>query len=206
MIDSIHIKSKLCVPFPERKIFFRLGGSVNLTQIDESELLKLKSTALKAACACAPQGRWRLLEVKEFTPDTITFSDGSTLTGSRFIDMAKDATHIWFGAVTAGKNVIELRDKEKSVADQTVCDAAASEIADCAMDMLQNLAASELLRCGIHLAQRRFSPGYGNMPLDTQKLFFTTLKLEEMGLKLSDNCYITPEKSVTAVAAAHLLR
>ena len=46
----------------------------------------------------------------------------------------------------------------------------------------------------------RFSPGYGDFPLETQKEFFIALDCErKIGLHLSDSFLMTPTKSVTAV-------
>lgn len=45
----------------------------------------------------------------------------------------------------------------------------------------------------------RFSAGYGDLPLDTQKTFFTHLNLSKnIGLTLNDSMLMSPTKSVTA--------
>lgn len=45
----------------------------------------------------------------------------------------------------------------------------------------------------------RFSAGYGDLPLETQKLVFALLSPEKhIGLTLSDACLMSPTKSVTA--------
>lgn len=45
----------------------------------------------------------------------------------------------------------------------------------------------------------RFSPGYGDLPLDTQKAVFSLLDCEKkIGLYLTDSYIMTPTKSVTA--------
>lgn len=45
---------------------------------------------------------------------------------------------------------------------------------------------------------KRFSPGYGDLPLETQKLFFRLLNCSKIGLTLMDTLIMAPEKSVTA--------
>ena len=45
----------------------------------------------------------------------------------------------------------------------------------------------------------RFSPGYGDFPLDCQKDIFAALDCGSIGLTLNDNLFMTPSKSVTAV-------
>lgn len=45
----------------------------------------------------------------------------------------------------------------------------------------------------------RFSPGYGDVPLDIQKQFFALLQCEKhVGLYLNDSLLMSPSKSVTA--------
>lgn len=46
----------------------------------------------------------------------------------------------------------------------------------------------------------RFSPGYGDLPLEAQKVFFSVLECEKrIGLTLNDSLLMSPTKSVTAV-------
>lgn len=47
-------------------------------------------------------------------------------------------------------------------------------------------------------ARPRFSPGFGDVPLETQKLFFRLLDCKKIGLTLMDTLIMAPEKSVTA--------
>lgn len=50
------------------------------------------------------------------------------------------------------------------------------------------------------LLKPRFSPGYGDLPLETQKDIFNLLKCEKrLGLTLNDNLLMSPSKSVTAI-------
>lgn len=49
-----------------------------------------------------------------------------------------------------------------------------------------------------HKTRKRYSPGYGDLKLDTQKLFFNLLNCSKIGLSLMDTFIMAPEKSVTA--------
>ena len=44
----------------------------------------------------------------------------------------------------------------------------------------------------------RYSPGYGDVPLEVQKDFFRLLPCTRIGLTLMDTLIMAPEKSVTA--------
>ncbi len=45
----------------------------------------------------------------------------------------------------------------------------------------------------------RFSPGYGDLSLDVQRDIFATLCPGKIGVALSDNLFMTPSKTVTAI-------
>jgi cobalamin-dependent methionine synthase I len=48
--------------------------------------------------------------------------------------------------------------------------------------------------------KNRFSCGYGDLPLELQRDIFAALNVtKNIGVTLSDNCFMTPTKSVTAI-------
>lgn len=52
---------------------------------------------------------------------------------------------------------------------------------------------------GLH-TRTRFSPGYGDLPLEYQKQIFAALQCgKHIGLYLNDSCLMSPVKSVTAI-------
>ena len=51
--------------------------------------------------------------------------------------------------------------------------------------------------CGTRM---RYSPGYGDLPIEVQKVFLPLLDAERrLGITLSDSCLMAPSKSVTAI-------
>ena len=203
-MDKIHFCSFLNIRYPEKEIFFRLGGNVFKTSISQEESVRYGIAARSAFSLCFPQGVWRIVKISEISGNGILLEDGSLLAGSKFASLVAGRNALLFGAVTVGNRVVEARDALEKVSDRAVYDAVASESADAAMDMLFSLAASELRRAGGAVDERRYSPGYGDMSLENQKLFFQLLNMQKMGLSLTEHCYMTPEKSVTAVAGVTL--
>ena len=45
----------------------------------------------------------------------------------------------------------------------------------------------------------RFSPGYGDLPLDLQREIFSCLEPSKIGVTLTENLFMSPSKSVTAI-------
>ena len=192
--------SGLAVPFPEKEIFLRLGGNIFKNRMDEQFLCRFRKSAMRAFELCRPRGRWQIFPVSSVTGCGMILSDGTFIPGGDFAGRNGDISFLWCAAVTVGKEVTEARDSLEMVSERAVYDAVAGECADAAMDMVQSLAAGELRRRNLFLAERRFSPGYGDMPLDLQRFFFSSLHLEELNMILNDKFFMIPEKSVTAFA------
>ena len=203
-MDKIHFCSSLNIRYPEKEIFFRLGGNVFKTSLPPEEKLSYGMTARSAFSLCCPQGVWKVVKISEFTASGILLENGSLLEGKKFSSLVSGRNALLMGAVTVGAKIIEARDALERVSDRAVYDAVASEAADAAMDMLFSLAAAELLRSGAVADARRYSPGYGDMSLDNQKLFFQLLDMRKIGINLTEHCYMIPEKSVTAVSGVTL--
>lgn len=100
-------------------------------------------------------------------------------------------------AVTLGMDVERylLKLSKISVGDHFVADAIASAYAESAADR-----ASEILSVSAKL-KKRFSPGYGDLPLEIQKDILGALSAEKnIGITLTDTLLMKPQKSITAIA------
>ena len=67
------------------------------------------------------------------------------------------------------------------------------ELVDVTNSELKKIAAAQGLK-----TKPRYSPGYGDVPLQVQKDFFRLLPCTRIGLTLMDTLIMAPEKSVTA--------
>ena len=78
------------------------------------------------------------------------------------------------------------------------CDAVASERVEALSDAFEDAILCDL---GADAELRpRFSPGYGDLPLDFQKDIFRALRPEKyIGLTLNDSLMMSPSKSVSAI-------
>ena len=89
----------------------------------------------------------------------------------------------------------EVRDMMKAYTYQAVGAAMAESWCDEVNDMIIKEAKEEGL-----FARPRFSPGYGDFPLEVQKDFERILEMPKtVGVTLSDSLLMTPTKSITAV-------
>ena len=209
MNTTVRILKNIQIALPETEIFLRLGGNLYKTVLDPAAGIRLATVCRRGFSLCALQGRYGVLPIRELRDDgVVTAEEGFLQLGRVFTAQLAEAgaAMLWFGAVTAGRAVTDARDNAESTADKAILDAVASECADAAMDFMTGIAARELLVQGSVLAAKRFSPGYGDMPLDIQHFFYNTLDMADMGVAINDNCFLTPEKSVTAFAAVNRLQ
>ena len=66
-------------------------------------------------------------------------------------------------------------------------------------DQIESEIEKQILSEGFHLTWR-FSPGYGDLPLDTQRALVHILDLpRKIGVSLTESCLMVPSKSVTAI-------
>ena len=99
-------------------------------------------------------------------------------------------------AVTLGTNVDRLikRLSVTSVSEHFITDALASSYAEAAMDYAEEIIKNGK-RCSV-----RFSPGYGDVPLEIQKNVIEYIGAEKLlNIRLGESFIMTPSKSVTAI-------
>ncbi|SEQ47409.1 Vitamin B12 dependent methionine synthase, activation domain [Lachnospiraceae bacterium NE2001] len=89
----------------------------------------------------------------------------------------------------------EVRDMMKAYTYQAV----GAAMAEAWADEINIRIVEEAKARGLH-ARPRFSPGYGDFPLEVQKDFERILEMpKKIGVTLSDSLLMTPTKSITAV-------
>ena len=196
--------------------------SLELTQLPKREMLRymgyrgqnytpeLDEIVEKASARCLelarPKASWLVFDVTGISHDedaSVVHLNGTTLTLpgrsiARFLDGAHSAVLM---AATVGMNLErELRlafatDPVFGVALDAAATAAIEETADTLSERIRLWAAEQGLR-----SSGRFSPGYGDLPLDIQPQLLSVLDAQRrLGITLSASLLMTPTKSITAV-------
>lgn len=114
-------------------------------------------------------------------------------------ELLKDSHSVILIALTLGVEIervirrLSYRELSKSV----ILDAVASAGVEAAIEKVNNDLANKF--SPLYLTDR-FSPGYGDMPLEINKLFLNIIKAEKrVGIKVTNNGLMIPRKSVTAL-------
>ena len=81
-----------------------------------------------------------------------------------------------------------------------ILQAAAAAMAELLCDEINARILREAAKEGLRGMRRRFSPGYGDLPLEMQREVCAVLNMpKEIGVSLTDTLLMTPSKSVTAI-------
>ena len=172
----------------ERELWARLGGIGALN--DE----KIKSTVsdLSSVMSAAFVAEELLVAVNN---GACVSTDRITIAGADFAKIAGGCHRVVAVAATLGAGVDFLIRKKSavSISDGFIYDAVASAM----VEGLVNLATVRVCSGREHTG--RFSPGYGDMPLDLQGDIIGLLDAgKRLGLALNESKLMSPSKSVTA--------
>lgn len=105
-------------------------------------------------------------------------------------------------AVTLGNTVDEKINELMSQNEYTcavIIDAAASLIADSAVESLKEHLDILLSEEGLKSGSFRISPGQTGIPLEMQKIIYDKLSLDKIGITINDKMMLTPQKSIISL-------
>lgn len=104
-------------------------------------------------------------------------------------------------AATLGNNIdklIKLKGRT-TLEEAIILDAAATTLIEEFCDFIEEKISMEVSGEGKSITFR-YSPGYGDLPIETQKSFVSTVSAySKIGLSVSENSILIPRKSVTAI-------
>lgn len=198
-INYINSFSLNCVDLKE---VFRYSGGINTDIglfLSDKELIDLTQNCISEVNkVLKPQVGW--CEIYFNNSDyakLFSFFNTSDVFSSMLIDCKK---FILFAA-TIGIGVDKLIEKYRLVSPvkSVLINGIGSERAEALCDSFTGLMESKYSETGFKL-KPRFSPGYGDLPLEIQVEILKILDAQKiMGLYLNDSYLITPSKTVTAI-------
>ena len=166
------------------------GGDINsdfLSLIDEAKILFNSVVCYKAVVAP--------FQIKKISEQILSL--GFLETGSRCLKMNLDDAESGFVfAATLGVGVDRLIMKYSRIepSKASVIDAIASASVEAFCDKINDEFADG------RAVNHRYSPGYGDLPLENQPAILEYLDANrKLGIALSDNMFMTPTKTVTAL-------
>ncbi len=126
---------------------------------------------------------------------------GFSLEGNDIRELLQSSHEAVLFAVTLGSDIEQMlmRHAVTDMADALILDACASVAVENVCDCFEEDVRVQVSQKNRYLTSR-FSPGYGDLPLETQTGMCEMLNTHRrIGLTVTENCLLIPRKSVTAV-------
>ena len=186
---------------PLDKVLARLGYASGKTKLDSKINDILNEEIETAQKLFSPKQVEAFGTLKLAGQKNIYIEPSYSLESMDIFDLFKGCINAAGFAVTIGPALEQKRDqymRDKETTRALVLDAAGSVAAE----ELAEIANGQIVRSSAqkgYTATRRFSPGYGDWNVSGQKNLLEWLGAERIGIKLTENFQMLPEKSVSAI-------
>ena len=172
------------------------GPDERVRELTESCLLELMEAASPRSCS-------RRFPLRIWPDGTLDFSCFTVKSGQLQKNLEGCEEAVLFAATLGtGVDFLLRRCSHVSMSRAVVLQAASSALREAYCNQENERLKEEARARGFYL-RPRFSPGYGDFPLEAQKGLFRALQAEkQIGVTLTDRLLMAPSKSVTAVIGA----
>jgi len=202
MASSVILFHHIPIDIPRPQIYKRLGFRKDMTKLSDIRRKEIEAYIDDARSLIRLQGMGRRLKIRDIRDAKIYLSNDQVLSSKNLAAFIAGSAEIVLMGATAGHEITEairVDAAEDRMTRGVVLDAAASETVDHALDWIMDYFGRHLLREGKTLMKKRFSAGYGDLLLESQRIMYELLEMERIGVELTKSCILVPEKSVTAV-------
>ncbi|MFH1414857.1 MAG: hypothetical protein ABIH89_02070 [Elusimicrobiota bacterium] len=182
----------------KREILRTLKYDSRYTVLDPGTENLIQSTIERAYELICPCAVYKTFAVA--TEDFSVVKDDITLGSIRVQKMLRKAPAFSLMAVTIGDELESEVDriKKDNMTEAYILDAAGSEAAEQSVNFVSKMLTEEAIKSECHLSDR-YSPGYGDWPLEASKRILKYLDKEKIDIHLSDSGIMRPRKSITAL-------
>ena len=197
------------VSLPMKAIYKRLGFKKGITELNPAEEDKLVATIDEASGIVHLKGAACMLNLVRVDLSGVELEDRTNFTSSALAGMLSGCEQALLMGATAGQTIMEeisSATQSENLTRAVILDAVASEMTDSGLDWIMDYMNQDLMRKARRITKARFSAGYGDFSLENQKAIHALLRLDKIGVSITDRFILMPEKSVTAVAGIVALR
>jgi hypothetical protein len=187
------------------KVLARLGYAKGKTRADENIIRIIKDEIEKSKVLIMPKQALSSSKISFKNESEIYFNEGFFIKSEKIFSLLKKCSLAYGFAVTIGSHLEKKRDeysKRKDNSRALILDAVGSVTAEEAANITNSQIKKEAEAKGLKITLR-FSPGYGDWELSGQKDFLNWLGAENIGIKLTGNFQMLPEKSVSAILGVY---
>lgn len=162
---------------------------------------RLASVMARAAAEVRPRWVWRVCPAESAENGFAVLGTGLVLSGRSMETLLAGAAAVALMAVTCGPgpDAVAARDAERDPVGALIYDACAIDLVEQGADACNQEVDAWAASSGL-VPTRRYSPGYGDLPLAVQPALLDALDAgRRLGVSLTDSLLMVPMKSVTAV-------
>lgn len=184
-------------------IYRRMGFNKKLTLLTAKDAEIINNQIKQGLSYCHNKGVFGRFKIIEKHVDYVKINNDLNFKSKGIAKLLAASDEIVLMAATSGAEVAKKIFDEVQNGDVTfgvILDAVASQNTDAILDWIMGFLNKVLSREGKKLTKHRYSPGYGDLNLEYQKIIYQLLNLERLDLKLTEKYMLVPEKSVIALA------
>lgn len=155
-----------------------------------------------------PLGCYDFRPVRKTKPDRIEVSANLTIQSQKVFRWLDGCNGIYLTAVTIGPKLDQKVAEWSASGEVTrafLLNAYGSEAAEALMESLDREISGLARKRGLETT-KRYSPGYGDWPVTAQKELLETLEAHLIGIRLTEQYLMIPEKSVSAIIGTRSLQ
>jgi hypothetical protein len=201
MREDLKIIENLHVDVPKDTILKRLGKRLN-TKITSGVDRKIDEIIKEGKSLIHPKCIYRVCDFKKVQgakSKEIHISDSLIIESKNLYDLFKHSKKALVIACTIGEELSKKADilMKTNISDAVILDAYGSEAVEELIECVNKTLKMQLHLTGYKLT-RRYSPGYGDLPLSDQPYILQFLESDRIGLTTDNTLIMKPEKSITA--------
>ena len=175
----------------------RYAGLQKAADFDENKIL---AACEDARLLAAPKGNWEIYDY-DCETQTVKTTPPCQLQGEKIGQHLAGCEKIIALTATVGEDIeedITRRFANGEYSSAVLMDAAATAAVEQVADGMEKAITPKMAAQGF-LLKWRFSPGYGDWPLEQQPDLLRLAKTEKIGVGLTTSMMLTPRKSITAI-------
>jgi len=192
----------ISIPPPRKEIYKRLGFTKGVTEISLPQKEEIEQYILDAQSLIQLKGAGLRMPVQEIKDAQIILADDIIFESLQLARLLDNCREIVLMGATTGSDIMKGIEEDVAGNNLTralIFDATASEMVDASLNWIMAYFNRILRRENRKLLKQRYSAGYGDLFLETQKLIYRLLQLDRIGIQITETCMLIPEKSVTAI-------
>ena len=203
MPNTVTILDHIIIAPPVAKIYSRLGFKKRTTSLTSSRQEETDRYIEEAAGIVNLQGSFINLSILKNDGRETVLAGGMSFASTKLAVFLGGCPGAVLMGATAGRAIMEAiadKTRQDNFTAAVVYDATASEMTDAALDWITDYINIQMRRENRRLLPRRFSAGYADLALENQKNIYDKLELGKIGVSITPDFLLIPEKSVTAIS------